>query len=139
MQTHLCEQPDKLLMHFVVSQVGAGIQIPPNSGKLLDRWGVIEELDRHAVRPDGISFRRWQSGEKIGFTDLSGSFAERCGAPYYVAHRAHLHRALQQRAESLGVHIVVQSRVTSYNPDTPSITVENGQMYRADLIVAADG
>jgi salicylate hydroxylase len=39
----------------------------------------------------------------------------------------------------LGVNIIVNSRVTTYNPDAPSITVEDGQIHQADLIVAADG
>ncbi|OHE99661.1 FAD binding domain-containing protein [Colletotrichum orchidophilum] len=122
-----------------LNEVGAGIQIPPKSSKLLQRWGVMDILSEQAVRPDGISFRRWDNGLRIGFTDLSESFIELCGAPYYVAHRAHLHSALYQRAKDLGVAVRLDSRVSSYNPHIPCATLASGQTFSADLIVAADG
>ncbi|KAK1624172.1 FAD binding domain-containing protein [Colletotrichum phormii] len=122
-----------------LSEVGAGIQIPPNSSKLLQRWGVMDIMSEQAVRPDGISFRRWENGHRIGFTDLSESFIELCGAPYYVAHRAHLHSALYQRAKDLGVAVRLDSRVASYNHHLPCATLSSGETFSADLIVAADG
>ncbi|KAF7561515.1 hypothetical protein G7046_g2624 [Stylonectria norvegica] len=123
----------------VLAEVGAGIQIPPNSAKLLSRWGVLEELADSAVRPDGISFRRWQSGERIGFTDLSPDFNATHGSPYYVAHRAHLHSALLNRATSLGVVVRLDSKVVTCDTEDPSITLEDGYVFQGDLIVAADG
>ncbi|KAK1960806.1 FAD binding domain-containing protein [Colletotrichum sublineola] len=122
-----------------LTEVGAGIQIPPNSSRLLQRWGVMDIMSQEAVRPDGISLRRWENGKQIGFTDLTESFVEFCGAPYYVAHRAHLHSALYQRAVDLGVTVHLNSKVTHYDPDIPSATLANGRTFTADLIVAADG
>ncbi|KAJ3963042.1 hypothetical protein N0V92_000182 [Colletotrichum tropicale] len=123
----------------LLSEVGAGIQIPPNSSKLLQRWGVMDVMAEQAVRPDGISFRRWENGERIGYTDLSQTFVELCGAPYYVAHRAHLHSALYQRALDLGVTVRLDSRVANYNPLAPTATLCNGEVVSADIIIAADG
>lgn len=100
---------------------------------------MIAELGHQAVRPDGISFRRWRCGERIGFTDLSRSFADTCGAPYYVVHRSHLHSALLRTAQKLGVDIKLNSRVIHHDPDLPSITLEDGSVFEADLIIAADG
>ena len=42
-------------------------------------------------------------------------------------------------ARDLGVEIHVNSGVARYDPDIPSLTLENGATYSADLIVAADG
>ncbi|KAJ0287700.1 hypothetical protein CBS470a_005202 [Colletotrichum nupharicola] len=123
----------------LLSEVGAGIQIPPNSSKLLQRWGVMDVMAEQAVRPDGISFRRWENGERIGLTDLSQTFVELCGAPYYVAHRAHLHSALYKRALDLGVTVRLDSRVDNYNPLAPTATLCNGEVVSADIIIAADG
>ncbi|KZL63356.1 fad binding domain-containing protein [Colletotrichum incanum] len=122
-----------------LSEVGAGIQIPPNSSKLLQRWGIMDIMSGQAVRPDGISIRRWENGKLIGFTDLSESFVELCGAPYYVAHRAHLHSALYQRAVDLGVTVHLNSKVSNYDPHIPCASLAGGQCFAADLIVAADG
>jgi salicylate hydroxylase len=60
-------------------------------------------------------------------------------APYYVIHRADFHTALHRRALDLGVSIKLASRVTEYNPQSPSIFLESGTTVSADLIVAADG
>ena len=99
----------------------------------------MDELAGQAVQPDGISFRRWSSGDRIGYTDLSPGFASAYGAPYHVVHRAHLHTALFRRAESLGVSVVLGSRVTSYDPSAPSVSLADGTVFRADLVVGADG
>ncbi|KAK1985289.1 FAD binding domain-containing protein [Colletotrichum cereale] len=122
-----------------LAEVGAGIQIPPNSSKLLQRWGVMDIMSEQAVRPDGISLRRWEDGKQIGFTDLSEPYVQLCGAPYYVAHRAHLHSALYQRAVDLGVTMHLDSKVSDYNPEIPCATLANGRSFTADLVVAADG
>lgn len=120
-------------------QVGAGIQIPSNSTRLLSRLGLDPYLKEYVTEPEFISFRRWQSGDVIGLTRLIPSFQERFGAPYYVIHRANFHSALHQRALDLGVTVKVASRVVGYNVEEPSIVLENGENASADLIVAADG
>ncbi|KAF2436269.1 FAD/NAD(P)-binding domain-containing protein [Tothia fuscella] len=127
------EQVEKL------GEVGAGIQTPSNSSRLLIRWGVDRYLKDKAVEPVDISFRRWQTGETIGYTKLVPDFRETYGAPYCVVHRAHFHDALFQRAIELGVRIVTGAKVVSYDFDAPSITVEDGTVHAADLVIAADG
>lgn len=82
--------------------------------------------------------RRWQDGEIIGQTRLK-SFPSDFGAPYCVIHRAHLHNAMYQLAQELGVEIRVNSKVTGYDAEEPSITLEDGRVEKADLVIAADG
>lgn len=60
-------------------------------------------------------------------------------APYYVIHRAHFHGALHKLALKLGAKVKIASRVQEYDPETPSITLSDGQTQTADLIIAADG
>lgn len=86
-----------------------------------------------------MSFRRWDDGKIIGHTRLVPDFRENFRAPYYVVHRAHFHDALYKRALELGVQVRVASRVTKYNLDEPSVSLEDGFTLYADLIVAADG
>ena len=99
----------------------------------------MDELADQAVQPDGISLRRWASGKRIGYTDLSPEFAAAYGAPYHVVHRAHLHSALFRRATALGVSVVLGSRVVAYDASVPSASLADGTVFRADLIVGADG
>ncbi|RKK75254.1 hypothetical protein BFJ69_g7844 [Fusarium oxysporum] len=99
--------------------VGAGIQIPSNSAKLLLSWGM------------GPFFKDDVIGPEI--------FRETYGAPHLVVHRADFHTALCALADKLGVKIITDSRVVSYDENTPSVKTADRREYTADLIVAADG
>ncbi|KAF3763332.1 FAD/NAD(P)-binding domain-containing protein [Cryphonectria parasitica EP155] len=120
-------------------EVGAGIQVPPNSGILLKRWGVAQRFAKYVVQPAKMNFRRWQNGALIGVTDTSPEFSAKYGSPYYVVHRAHLHNALYQQASALGVKTMLNSKVDEYNPETATIILSDGSVFQGDLVVAADG
>lgn len=120
-------------------QVGAGIQIPPNSGRLLHRWGVFEHLQKWAVAPDGINLRRWQNGQVIGYTGLGDAFISDFEVPYYVVHRAHFHEALHTQAKELGVKIELNKEVVKYDEAKGSVMLKDGSIVQGDLVVAADG
>ena len=119
--------------------MGAGIQIPPNSGRLLKRWGVFEYLRKWTVKPEAINFRRWENGNIIGYTSLGKTFVEDFEVPYYVVHRAHFHEAMHQRALELGVAIRLNSRVVEYREQMGSVELANGSIVQGDLVVAVDG
>lgn len=119
--------------------MGAGIQVPPNSGKLLERWGVTERFANSVVQPAQMNFRRWQNGALIGVTDTSPVFTAQYGAPYFVVHRAHLHNAMYEQAVALGVKVRLNSKVDSYDAETAKIVTADRGVFQGDLVVAADG
>jgi salicylate hydroxylase len=121
------------------AQIGAGIQIPPNSSRILHSWGLEDALNKKAVKPAGVCWRRWQNGEMIGNARFNPDFEERYGAPYYVIHRAHFHEVLHDRAVELGVPVELNWRVVQYDLEAGSLTRKDGSTIHADLIVAADG
>ena len=51
-----------------IGDVGAGIQVSPNVTRLLHRWGLGDALEKLAVQPEAIVFRRYSTGEKFGYT-----------------------------------------------------------------------
>lgn len=122
-----------------LGEVGAGIQIPPNSSRLLLEWGLGPLLGDKTVEPEGISFRRWQTGHVIGYTKLVPEFRKRFNAPYYVVHRAHFHDALYRRAIELGINVLINHKTVDYDDTVPAVTLANGTVLTADLVVAADG
>ena len=124
----------------VIGEVGAGIQVSPNSSRLLRRWGLKRHLDEIAVKPEAIAFRRYNTGEQVGFTKW-GELTERdYGAPYYHIHRADFHKLLYDLVAP-HVTILLDSAVVRCDPDpvSPSVTLKSGEVMRADLIVGADG
>lgn len=136
-------RPRQLAMCFSANvmdfKVGAGIQMPPNSARLLLSWGLGEFLEQKVVEPTNIKFRRWKTGTEIGCTKLVPNHRQDFDAPYYVIHRAHFHEALHALALKSGANIKIASKVVEYNPEMPSITLQNSEIHTADLVIAADG
>jgi salicylate hydroxylase len=65
------------------------------------------------------------------------------GASFFFAHRVDLHSELQRLATAKGrgspVEILLRSEVVDYAADQGSVTLSDGSVHRADLIIAADG
>ncbi|PWY67099.1 salicylate hydroxylase [Aspergillus sclerotioniger CBS 115572] len=118
-------------------EAGAGIRIPPNSSRLLRRWGIdVDGLKKSTCRR--YHFIRWEDGStitKIPFEDIE----ERHGAPYYMVHRADLHASLLTAAIRAGVAIHNNQHVTSYDFTLPKAITADSKEWTADLIICADG
>lgn len=124
----------------VIGEVGAGMQLSPNTTRLLQKWGLGKLLEEVSVRPEGVAYRRYSTGERLGFTKWGKGLEEEYGAPYYHIHRADLHKLLYDLA-SPHVKILLGSAVVGCDPSapSPSVTLKSGETMRADLIVGADG
>lgn len=64
-----------------LGEVGAGIQVPPNSSRILKQYGIYDEVQKCAVLPKNIHFRRYATGVIIGRTPLDPAMTEQYGTP----------------------------------------------------------
>ncbi|KIH88698.1 salicylate hydroxylase [Sporothrix brasiliensis 5110] len=119
------------------AEAGAGIRIPPNSSRLLMRWGVDLQRMKKSTS-NRYHFIRWKDGATIFDLPFDNNVATH-GSPYWLVHRADLHAALLDAAHKAGVQILTNKRVTAYDMDAPSATTADGAVYTGDLVVAADG
>lgn len=125
-----------------IAEVGAGIQVLPNSSRVLIQWGLEERLVPHATFPTDCQMLGWK-GELL----TSMSFVEAAAeyeAPFWDFHRADLHRALLERAQELGAAFRINSRVVDiqceeHMKDTATIFLHTGEHLVADLVLGADG
>ena len=124
-------------MHAALHSL-AGIQVSSNSSNVLRRLGIEKHILPYCTEPIDLRMMRWQNGQILVECPLKEP-AKEYGSPYYHIHRADLHRGLVDRAEELGIKIHLDSRVLEVHPEVPSITVKDGKVYKADLIVASDG
>ena len=122
-------------------EVGAGLQIGPNAARILQRWGLLDELLAHGVTPGNLVLKDAVSGAELTRQDLGEEFRNRYGAPYLVVHRSDLHRILLQACEQAGVVLhtnhLVDDVVTSVDAATVGCT--NGATFHSDIVIAADG
>ncbi|KAH7379139.1 hypothetical protein DE146DRAFT_304687 [Phaeosphaeria sp. MPI-PUGE-AT-0046c] len=128
-----------------IGEIGAGIQCLPNSTRVLISWGLEEQLSKHATTPRLCNMIGWK-GNKISDMNVH-EYEEDCGSPFWDFHRANLHMGLLERALELGAVLRTNARVVDveYEPNsggtsTIGIAVcDDGQRYKADLVVGADG
>ena len=121
-----------------LGEVGAGIQIPPNAARVLDRLGVLERLETRAVRPLALEARMGRSGRRVFRIPLDGSVLARWGGPYLHVHRADYVAALRDAFDG-PLHL--GRRAVGYHDedDCAALLMEDGSTLRADAVVAADG
>ncbi|PSK48656.1 Kynurenine 3-monooxygenase [Elsinoe australis] len=119
-------------------EIGAGVQVPPNSSRELIRWGLKEQMEKIASRPSRINYRTWDTGVPQGFTDMA-QMPKKYGAPYWQVFRPDYHTVLYEAALAKGVEVRKGQTVSKYNPSVPSVELESGEVVHSDLIVAADG
>ncbi|KAI1133806.1 FAD/NAD(P)-binding domain-containing protein [Hypoxylon sp. FL0543] len=124
-----------------IGEIGAGIQVLPNSSRILISWGLEDKLTKHATMPRYANMIGWK-GNHLSRMDLH-AYGKALGTPFWDFHRANLHRCLLDRAVELGAKLHVKSRVQTieYAQDglTATAVLNDGRMMSADLIVGADG
>ncbi|KAH8194779.1 hypothetical protein TruAng_011062 [Truncatella angustata] len=65
-----------------LNKTGRGLQLSPNCIRILDSWGVANELASYATELDSINFCRYATGQIIGQTDIQKEMLEQYGYPY---------------------------------------------------------
>jgi salicylate hydroxylase len=99
------------------NEVGAAINVPPNVGRFLLKWG-LDPVKYKFVVSKGMHFMSPITGEELNFHDHSHN-ADIFGAPLYYSHRVDLHQSLRDLATQpngvgIPVKIYLGSGVSSY-------------------------
>jgi salicylate hydroxylase len=122
-----------------LGEVGAGIQVLPNSSRILRDWGIFDQIDpARLCETDSCDIWDWK-GRLISSMEFEPAVRE-YGSPFYDLHRADLHKALYERAVELGAQVFVDSQVTDVRfEDAKALVSAAGKTWEADLVVGADG
>jgi len=122
-----------------LEEVGAGLQIGPNSVKVLRALGLEQELHRNACEPTNMVSLKWDDASLRFREPMQGFYEPKFGAPYMTAHRADLHNMLRGAAGDvtlrLGAHCVGAETVNGL----AVARFSDGTEAEADVVVAADG
>ena len=127
------------------AEAGAGLQLSPNATRILERLGVLRHLRGVAVQPEAVVLRDMATLAELARVPLGASAEARWRAPYLVAHRADLLRALLATVEEeaeirLTTAATVRDVAMHHQGVTASIDVgQTIRDVRGLLVVGADG
>ena len=122
-------------------EVGAGIQLGPNSWRALRELDIEDAAKKVAVFPEALVMMDSLSSEQVVSIPLGG-FEKRFGAPYALAHRADLLKVFLDACKAEAKITLETSRhVKSFADDGKSVRIatSEGQAYDAPAFIGADG
>ena len=128
----------------VIEEVGAGLQIAPNAGQILQGLGLGEALGAAALLPEAINIRRASDGAVLSRLSLAGA-SERWGAPFRLFHRADLQQLLLAAArQNDAISIRTSARVGDFEEGDGAVflrvhTDKGPEDFEALALVGADG
>lgn len=125
-----------------LGEVGAGLQLSPNGNRVLFELGLREQIEKVAALPVGKEIRLWNTGQTWDLFDLGAESIERYGYPYFMIHRADLHRILVDGVRSYkpdAIHL--DHRVSHFEQDKggASLHFDKHPSVRGAALIGADG
>src|ERR1044071_6754472 len=118
------------------ARIGAGIQMMPNSMKVLRGIGIEERLRQTSFAPYSHLNRLGDTGEVTRELPMPESLY---GAPYLCMHRADLHGALASVLPSDIIHLNKKLVGLDQSGGRVTLRFEDGSTASADAVVGADG
>lgn len=127
-----------------IEEIGAGLQISPNAGRVLASLGLEPELAAVGLEPQAINIRKMEDGRILARLPLFEA-RKRWGAPFRVFHRADLQQTLlraAQKNELIDIRTAV--RVGDFEEGGPGVVLRaHGAEGMIDVealgLVGADG
>jgi 2-polyprenyl-6-methoxyphenol hydroxylase-like FAD-dependent oxidoreductase len=117
-------------------RIGAGIQMMPNSMKVLRGIGVEERLRQTAFEPYSHLNREWDTGRIKRELPMPESLF---GAPYLCMHRADLHQALSGAVPQDILRLRKKLVGLSESRRRITLSFADGTREHADAVIGADG
>ena len=121
-----------------LGEVGAGLQIGPNGVKVLQALG-LDIRGKWAAEPIDTVSLAWDDGHQRFREPMKATAIEKYGAPYITAHRADLHRLLQERVPAKAIHTDMHCTGVAARDQHAIATFADGKEVEADIIIGADG
>ena len=123
-------------------EIGYGIQMGPNIHPMLERLGVAQAVEEHAVFPDALVLADGTTGKELTRIALGAAFLARYQHRYFVIHRRDLHGAILDGCRAREEIVLEASKgVASFDDrgDHVIARCEDGSEYEGAALIGADG
>ena len=121
------------------ARVGAGIQQSPNVMKVHRGLGIEARLRQIAFTPSSSLNRDAHTGATTNEYPLGKDAEDRYGAPFLAMHRGDLHAALADLVPKENIQLGRKLRRVDQEGSQVSLTFEDGERVKADVVIGADG
>ena len=124
------------------AEIGAGIQLGPNTHRMFDRLQVTKAMHDIAHFPQNIIMIDSLTGDQVLRMPLGQKLESHFGKPYAVIHRADLHAVLYDACQTMEeIDLRAGAEVTGYTDTGHGVTVEiaGGQTVEGLALIGADG
>ena len=125
-----------------IREIGAGVQISPNAGRLLHALGLGAAYSEISVNPHRVVLRRWEDDSIIRATDLDESFISQHQVPLANVARNELVEIIGNAvAARTNVTLKFSTHVVAVEPGESSSVVlfSDGSSQSFDIVIGADG
>jgi salicylate hydroxylase len=125
-----------------IREIGAGVQISPNAGRLLHSLGLGAAYSEISVNPHRVVLRRWEDDSIIRATELDESFLSQHQVPLANVARNELVEILGDAvATRSNVTMKFSTHVVAVEPgDSSSVVLfSDGSSQSFDIVIGADG
>lgn len=127
-----------------LSKEGAGIQLSPNATKVLEEYGLLQELLSLAIQPTSINLRSGINKDLYVSLDLE-NYTTKLNTPYLVVHRAKLQKLLYEAAiKNANIKVYFNQNIKSIEVSDAAVNVtalEKSELsnFTADILIGCDG
>lgn len=125
-----------------LGEIGAGFQVGANGAHVLFALGLEEPLKAAWALPTGKEVRLWNTGQSWKLFDLGAASVERYGYPYFMIHRADMHRILVQAVRALkpdAIHLNKSAVGVEQTATSATLKFADGGSASGDAVIGADG
>lgn len=125
-----------------IREIGAGVQISPNAGRLLHSLGLGAAYSEISVNPHRVVLRRWEDDSIIRATDLDEGFISQHQVPLANVARNELVEIIGNAvAARTNVTLKFSTHVVAVEPGESSSVVlfSDGSSQTFDIVIGADG
>ena len=125
-----------------IREIGAGVQISPNAGRLLHSLGLGAAYSEISVHPHRVVLRRWEDDSIIRATDLDESFITQHHVPLANVARNELVEILGDAvAARSNIALKFSAHVVAVEPGDSASVVQfsDGSSQSFEIVIGADG
>lgn len=121
-----------------VQALGGSLHLWANATRVIASYGLGDLIEKSPDGPNTFHSLRYDNGAVLSASTANTS-AENYGYPPWTVARYNLQKKLVDAARARGVIIRFNTEVVSLDMDQPAVSLKDGSVLRADLIIGAEG